>query len=134
MKTPKTDALRKELKDRYLFLDDSTPYIRMQKLARELERELTRAKTLAEENGKLAHKTACELAEARETIAQQHTIIEGMGTIQLDNAFLTAQRDRLAEAIKRHRAALEDDDHISEHDFRLWNVFVSVTATTQSHE
>jgi hypothetical protein len=34
-------------------------------LARELERELARAKTLAEENGKLAHKTACELAELR---------------------------------------------------------------------
>ena len=34
--------------------------------ARQLERELARALKLAEDNGKLAHQTACELADAKE--------------------------------------------------------------------
>jgi hypothetical protein len=51
--TPRTDAISRG----YL----SVPV----EWARTLERELSRALKLAEDNGKLAHQTACELVEAR---------------------------------------------------------------------
>jgi predicted nucleic acid-binding Zn-ribbon protein len=41
----------------------------------DMERELARALKLAEDNGKLAHQTACELAEARK---QRDTLAEAL--------------------------------------------------------
>jgi hypothetical protein len=67
-------------------------------LARQLERELTRALKLAEDNGKLAHQTACELVEAREGWKLSNEQTERAWS---ELAEAREQRDTLAESAKK---------------------------------
>jgi hypothetical protein len=72
--------------------------------ARQLERELTRALKLAEDNGKLAHQTACELVEARKERDKWAYECEANMKL-LKEVIATAtraieQRDTLAEALE----------------------------------
>jgi len=74
--------------------------------ARQLERELSRAVKLAEDNGKLAHQAACELTEARK---QRDTLAEALEHIaeywnQNNNA--TAMEDACWHAIQTAESAL----------------------------
>jgi hypothetical protein len=59
-------------------IDAETAFDTMHKFAEQLERELSRALRLAEDNGKLAHQTACELTEARK---QRDTLAEALEEI-----------------------------------------------------
>jgi len=72
--------------------------------ARQLERELSRALKLAEDNGKLAHQTACELAEARDQRDEWDRIAHEKLSelvIQIERANKAEkQRDTLAESLR----------------------------------
>jgi chromosome segregation ATPase len=67
--TPRTDEAELPV----YHSNDEAPKVVYADFARQLERELSRTLKLAEDNGKLAHQTACELAEARE---QRDTLAE----------------------------------------------------------
>jgi hypothetical protein len=123
--TPRTDEQRKTdmhtLENAFQFME-------------KLERELARALKLADDNGKLAHQTACELTEARKSAVFTHgrTTASAQGWAlmyedsinQRDKA--RAEAERLAAAIRRHRDAMQDTDETSVDDHVLWN---SLTTT-----
>jgi len=67
---------------------------------KELEDELARAKTLAEENGKLAHKTACDLAKLKNTIRQWRDASDSEMRLRLGE--VTAQEIRSIRAVLNH--------------------------------
>jgi ABC-type thiamine transport system ATPase subunit len=108
--TPRTNAAWNKLNH-----DDSTGYqmaVAMKIFAKQLERELARALKLAEDNGKLAHQTACELAEALENLEAVKREVQRLRIVNdaLDesNELSEAQkqRDALAKSLMRlHEAA-----------------------------
>jgi hypothetical protein len=87
------------------------------KFARQLERELTRALRLSEDNGKLAHTTACELAEALEELKKANQYIangrswNAPDSLLAEMSMIKQQRDTLAEACAAiEHAYLEGSD------------------------
>jgi len=90
-----------------------------------IERELAEARQQRDEWEK---ENSLNLDNLEKAVAAGETLKKCLLQMQEAAKQMGEQRDRLAEAIKRHQMALEDDNHISEHDFRLWNVLRSLAA------
>jgi hypothetical protein len=139
--TPRTDAeVKRNLMCHFINEKDDDGYGVKANFARTLERELTRSKTLAEENGKLAHKTACELAEAKQEIERLDTrgIHSCHDNCQRPNCVLrrelkavTEQRDRLAEALLPFS---QIGDIVNDTDCTLWKRSVSAGSVRKARE
>ena len=106
--TPRTDDAEMTIAEVRCFLPDTAKVVSPD-FARQLERELSRALKLAEDNGKLAHQTACELVEARKSAIYTHgrTTASAQGWALMYEAAINQrdeareQRDTVADALER---------------------------------
>jgi hypothetical protein len=98
--TPRTDERRKTdmhtLENAFQFME-------------QLERELASALKLAEDNGKLAHQTACELAEVRKSAVFTHgrTTASAQGWALMYEEAIN-QRNEARKEAERFRNVIQD--------------------------